>query len=336
MGISIPNPLNVVKDSVNYVENAGKAVVNTAVAGVEKTVDAVETTAKVAEITVNLSKEAAVGTLKFEASLTKFALNRTWDKTKDFASDARNVAEQGLDIVKTGWDKATHPGFANPPASQGLEFSETKSASEIAYKRNNAKIGDVFEFPGGKRWKVADIKDDAKTGFRAVALKSVDENDKRVIVAFAGSDEGRDWDDNLLQGAGITPKQYKQSLDFANKWKASDGNNVILTGHSLGGGLASYASIKTNLHATAVNSAPLALNHIGLNPFDAHRITQYYVPGEMLSVVNVGNQTDIRPGFGIPVQGQDSIYDLRSVISNHSLDHVAPDIKEPEYKGNFS
>ncbi len=99
----------------------------------------------------------------------------------------------------------------------------------------------------------------------------------------------------------------------------------------MGGGLASYASIKTDLHATAINSAPLALDHLGLNPFDALRITQYYVPGEALSVVNKLNPLDIRPGFGIEVQGKDSILDPRSIGSNHSLGNVAPDISKPTY-----
>ena len=111
---------------------------------------------------------------------------------------------------------------------------------------------------------------------------------------------------------------------------------MILTGHSLGGGLAPYASIKTDLHATAVNSAPLALNHLGLNPLDALRITQYYVPGEALSILNEANPLDIRPGFGIEVQGRNSILDPRSIASNHSLDNVAPGIPAPKYIGNFN
>lgn len=338
MGLSIPNPINTVKHTVDRIGDAGKAVVHKTVnagkAFAGKTVGAAKTTVKVVEATAGVTKDVAIGTLKFEASLTKFALNKAWDKTQAVASAAGNVAHRGVELAGRGLDKVSHPGFAHPPASQGLEFSETKSASELAYKRSNSKIGDVFEFPGGKQWRVADVQNDPKTGFRAVALKPVDASDKRTIVAFAGSDEGRDWDDNLLQGAGITPKQYKQAVDFTNKWKASDGNNVILTGHSLGGGLASYASIKTDLRATAVNSAPLALNHIGFNPLDARRITQYYVPGEVLTTENIANNTDIRPGWGIPVQGKDSIFDPRSVVSNHSLDHVAPDIPEPKYIGH--
>jgi Protein of unknown function (DUF2974) len=322
MGLSFPNPIDAAKNVVNHFEDAGKAVVNTTVKVTEA---AVNTTSAV----VNATEHAAVKSFQFEASMTRFALEKTLDGAKTVATTSANLAARGLDSL-------THPGNPNPPAAQGLKFSETKSASDIAYKSSNSKVNDVYQFPDGKQWKVVDVKNDPNTGFRAVALKSLDPNDKRVIVAFSGSDEGKDWGDNIKQGLGLSTKQYGEAVDFANKWKASDGNNVILTGHSLGGGLASYASLKTDLRATAVNSAPLALNHLGLNPFKALHVTQYYVPGEALSVENKANPLDIRPGFGVAVQGRNSILDPRSIGSNHSLDNVAPDIPAPKYIGNFN
>jgi hypothetical protein len=322
MGLSFPNPIDAVKSAANYVQDTGEAVVSTAI--------------DVTETVVDVTENAAVNTFRFQASVTRFALEKTWDGAKTVATTTADLAGKGVDLAARGLDAATHPGDPNPPAAQGLEFSETKSACDLAYKGSNSKVNDVYEFPDGEQWKVVEVKDDPQTGFRAVALKPVDANDERVIVAFSGSDEGGDWDDNLRQGAGIPTAQYGQAVDFAEKWKASDGDNVILTGHSLGGGLASYASIKTDLPATAVNGAPLALNNLGFNPFDALRITQYYVPGEALSVVNEANPLDIRPGLNIAVQGRDSILDPRSVGSNHSLDNVAPDIAAPKYVGNFS
>ncbi len=322
MGFSIPNPINAVKDAVSHVKDAGETVLKT-------TVKATETAINVTEAVATTTGNAAVSALRFEASMTRFALNKTFD-------GAKTIAEKGINLAERAIDSVTHPGNPNPPGAQGLKFSETKSASDIAYKGSNSKVGDVYQFPDGKQWKVVDVQNDPETGFRAVALKPLDPNDKRVIVAFSGSDEGKDWGDNIKQGVGLSTAQYKEAVDFANKWKASDGNNVILTGHSLGGGLASYASIKTDLRATAVNSAPLALNHLGLNPLDALRITQYYVPGEALSVLNEANPLDIRPGFGIEVQGRHSILDPRSIGSNHSLDNVAPDIPAPKYIGNFN
>lgn len=264
---------------------------------------------------VQATEQIAVKSFRFEGDMARIGLEKTF-----------SAAQKADSIVDKGLDRLTHPGDPNPPAAQGLKFSETKGASDLAY---SAKKGETYKFPGGEKWTVADVKDDQKTGFRAIALKSNDPNDKRVIVAYAGTRDGKDWKANIGQGLGLPTKQYNEAVQFAGKWKASAGDNVILTGHSLGGGLASYASIKTGLHATAVNSAPLALDHLGLNPFKAFHITQYYVPGEALSVLNKANNLDIRPGFQVAVQGKNSILDPRSVISNHSLDSVAPAIAEP-------
>jgi hypothetical protein len=291
---------------------AGRDVVSTAVNGAETVGSTIITGARVTE-------NIAASTLRFQADVTRVGLERAWN-------GAQAVGSTAVRFTAAGFDRVTHPGNPNPPAAQGLLFSETKSAAGLAY---NANLGEVYRFPDGKQWEVVDVQDDARTGFRAVALKSTDPNDQRVIVAFAGTRDGRDWRANIGQGLGLPTRQYRQAVDFAEKWEAANGGNVILTGHSLGGGLASYASIKTGLRATAVNSAPLALDHLGLNPLAATRITQYYVPGEALSVLNRNNPLDIRPGSGIAVQGRYSILDPRSVGRNHALDAVAPDIPAP-------
>lgn len=268
---------------------------------------------------LEVGRDAALGTMRFQANVTRFGLERTWDA----AQGAGNVARRGASSL-------THPGDPNPPAAQGLSFAETKGASQLAY---NANVGETYRFPDGRTWNVVDVKDDPRSGFRAIALKPTDPADNRTIVAFAGTQNGVDWRNNIQQGLGLPSRQYRQAVDFANKWRAIDGSNVRLTGHSLGGGLASYASIKTNLPATAVNAAPLALNRFSLNPFenrrDAGRITQYYVPGEALTAYDNAAIGNIRPGNEIAVRGRGSILDPRSALNNHYLDNVAPDIPMP-------
>jgi len=259
--------------------------------------------------------EAAAGGMQFQADITRWTLEQAW-----------NGGNATVDFIGNGFGDITHPGDPTPPAAQGLAFAESKGASDLAY---DAELGETYEFANGTQWTVIDVEDDAQTGFRAIALESTDPADDRVIVAFAGSDDGADWVNNIEQGLGLSADQYEQADAFAAKWKEAEGNNVRLTGHSLGGGLASYAAIENNLHATGINSAPLAANHVGLNPFDWARITQYYVPGEALSILNEANPLDFRPGLNIAVEGEGSILDPRSIGSNHGLANVAPDIALP-------
>lgn len=320
MGFSIPNPISAIKDTAEFVVDTGA--------------DAFETTVDFTETAVDVTTTAAVETFQFQASVTRLALEKSYDGARTVATTTVNVADRGIDILQDGFDRVTHPGDPTPPDAQGLTFAETKSASELAYKRNDLEAGHVYEFPDGTQWQVAEVSNNPRTGFRAVALQQLDESgylpaNPRTVLAFSGSDEGVDWLNNAGQGVGAPTPQYNEAVAFANKWKELEGNDVILTGHSLGGGLASYAAIKTDLHATAVNSAPLALNHLGFNPLDALRITQYYVPGEALSVLNAANPLDIRPGVNIAVQGEHSILDPRSIGNNHSLSSVVPDIPKP-------
>lgn len=224
-----------------------------------------------------------------------------------------------------------HPGTALPPAAQGLEFSQTKGAAKLAY---DAQKGQVYNFDGGKggQWQVADVNNNANTGFRAIALKATDPNDKRTIVAFAGTDptSGKDWGADVQQGLGFSTSQYNEAVDYARKWQASDGNNVILTGHSLGGGLASYAAGQTGLRATGVNSAQLTPNHIGPEQTEKN-ITHYYVPGEIMTRVDRAfGPGDRRPGNEIAVEGKGSYFEPVAIGTNHTMDNVAPEVGGPE------
>jgi hypothetical protein len=71
--------------------------------------------------------------------------------------------------------------------------------------------------------------------------------------------------------------------------KQQYGSGVIITGHSLGGGLASAASLVTGLHAvtfnaSGVNERTVARYGVDLSGADS-LIRSYYVRGEVLSTV---------------------------------------------------
>lgn len=262
-------------------------------------------------------------------------------------------------LLESGDDKS--PGsisrFTDPyPPGAELTFAESKGASDIAY---NGQEGEVYQFPDGTYYRVEDVTVE-DSGLRGVTLRQVvpDEEggymdnpaDDRVIVAFAGTNGIDDVNDDILQGVGLTPEQFDQALEYTRSVQAeaeANGESVSLTGHSLGGALATYCSIETGLPATAINSAPLSDNKIpdGVN-FD-DQITQYYTEGEILTDLDNVNPFDERPGRGVEVEGaideseldfnwfEELIGVARQVhlavsITNHTLGNTAPEVDLPD------
>jgi len=96
-----------------------------------------------------------------------------------------------------------------------------------------------------------------KDGFSASLFASTDGT---FYLAFRGT-EPTSWDDwwaDLVQGGGFTTSQYEQALDLARNVKAeieNRGGRLIVTGHSLGGGLALAAAYDQGLDAIIFNPA---------------------------------------------------------------------------------
>ncbi len=130
---------------------------------------------------------------------------------------------------------------------------------------------------------------DAKSGFDASLYR-----DARgaVVVAYAGSDEGKDWLHNFRQGLGFQDVQYDQAITLAREAKLAFGDNVILTGQSLGGGLAAAASMVNEVPAITFNAAGVHDKTIERYGFDANvlkreaeqgLIRTYHVRNEILT-----------------------------------------------------
>lgn len=96
--------------------------------------------------------------------------------------------------------------------------------------------------------------EDPSTGFRAAIYQ--DANGDHVL-AFAGSNDIKDWLNNAEQGLGLPATEYNQAVALATEAKAAFGNSLAITGHSLGGGLASIASLATDSAAVTFNASGL-------------------------------------------------------------------------------
>ena len=108
---------------------------------------------------------------------------------------------------------------------------------------------------------------DPKTGTSGTAFRNKDTGE--VILAYTGTnlsfrpevfkDIGTDFYEVLTAGGD----HYKPAYEFYERVRAKYGNNIILTGHSLGGNIAQRVALEYNVPKTVVyNSAPLYLNEI--------------------------------------------------------------------------
>lgn len=131
--------------------------------------------------------------------------------------------------------------------------------------------------------------DDAKSGFKA---RLYGDAEGRVVLAYSGTDEGKDWLTNFGQGLGFETAQYNQAMALARQAKVAFGDDVVITGHSLGGGLAGAAAVATDTPAVTFNAAGVhdkTMSRIGLDPDAAAReaesglIRRYAVKNEILT-----------------------------------------------------
>ncbi len=135
-----------------------------------------------------------------------------------------------------------------------------------------------------------------RSAFRARVYVTGTGTNAQYVVAFRGSATASDWRSNFQQGVGLTPDNYRKALVIGSKLALFGNANITITGHSLGGGLASAAAIASGSNATTFNSAGLsdatirqARNiHAAYGVETMDKVTAYYVRGEILSSIQDG------------------------------------------------
>ncbi|MFT8947585.1 MAG: PAAR domain-containing protein [Acetobacter aceti] len=117
------------------------------------------------------------------------------------------------------------------------------------------------------------------TEFRAAVF--INEKTGAPLVAYKGTSGKQDWGANLNQGIGRETFYYDQAQFIARRVQQSPvGTGAQLTGHSLGGGMASAASRASGLPATTIN--PAGLNARTVPHPVSSEVDMIYVRGEVL------------------------------------------------------
>lgn len=136
------------------------------------------------------------------------------------------------------------------------------------------------------------------TGFQAAIYS---DGNGRYVLAFAGTDPKSvpDWLANGGQGLGFETAQYRDAMALAQSAADSGafGDNLVITGHSLGGGLASAASLATGNTAVTFNAAGLSdetIRSLGFTPNGAREVAadgqvrRYNVENDVLTGAQQG------------------------------------------------
>ena len=233
-------------------------------------------------------------------------------------------------------------------------MSELLDYAQLAgrvYKRS-----DENRIPVPNGWREIEWNaDDSITGFSAGAYRKGDD----IIIAFTGTNESM-WKDfvvaNIPAGFGQGSLQIKQAIAFVmNVINNNPGTHITLTGHSLGGGLASLIAVFFDLKATIFDPAPfefsarnpLVLAELGasylvsgarhsafskyLKTAGLHfaerekNVTSYVISGEVLESIRFkfdtisGSETKISLGNPSILEGHHLTNLLRGKVTLHSM-----------------
>lgn len=193
------------------------------------------------------------------------------------------------------------------------EIKDRQSLSDWAYKTSGAPEG----------WERVE-NHSGTDGFFAVAFRK--NGTDTVVLAYRGtnSDSIKDWRDDSMNAADLPTNQARQAIELAQELARDPrfkGSDFEYTGHSLGGSLASIASIATGHPAKTFNAASIgAGNYLLATRAGGHgrsekQIVNYHTAPDVLTSLQDG--VGIRPAAGAQVTVDST---TGNPVSAHGLD----------------
>jgi hypothetical protein len=171
-------------------------------------------------------------------------------------------------------------------------------------------------------------------------------SDFKDTVAFKGSASLEDFKNNAQQGLNMHSDYYEKAVDIGRRIEQK-GADVTITGHSLGGGMASAASVASGRVATTFNPAGLHSDTVTRYGGTVHAsdIQRYQVEGEVLdgaqsqgllstlAMAAVGGVPGIVSKLVVAAVMPDAVGSLRKLpgsgnpVSRHSMSDVIEGIE---------
>ena len=223
--------------------------------------------------------------------------------------DDRDTANYGflfaVGIPTAGAANATTTQGQPTSAPAGIQSVDAKFAREtLDYALLSQAIYDLgtekYKAPNG--WEAAGLPGlvclvdpkraaftDVESGFKVSTFVK----GKKLVVVFQGTNpnEAVDWTTDFFTLKGVKTAQYQEALLYVGKIIEQAGNNydIVMTGHSLGGGLATYAALYYDKPAVVFNAAPIGSEMLNDIPNLIERKSR---------VTNIDMKGDVVSGFG--------------------------------------
>lgn len=111
----------------------------------------------------------------------------------------------------------------------------------------------------------------------------------QYVYVNRGSNDAADWFSNGAQALGAGSPQYIKAIANARAIAQATGGNVVFTGTSLGGGLATAQAYETGMHALVFNPSGVSVNTLsteGLNRYfnSPDLVTVNIISGDWLNL----------------------------------------------------
>lgn len=146
----------------------------------------------------------------------------------EFVNEYNSVGKMLNEYDDNALKKLENAGTIGNSYTQGSEWAAVIRAIKADSKLMNLKISDIHMSTKGKTV--------------AICFESP-ENSQKAIVAFRGTIDGEEWEDNV-KGFNVTDTQcQKEALNYVESLKYSD---ITVVGHSKGGNKAQYVAITSD------------------------------------------------------------------------------------------
>ena len=181
------------------------------------------------------------------------------------------------------------PDFCTPLTSAQVRKNDALTDEAVrlapyAIMSNNAYPRGENSIPLPEGWKeVTELRKELPTVGLGLAVFEKYESSKlvEIVVAFRGTDEKKDWIQNLVPFFRIQIPPASDEFERILKLYEGQPIRVVATGHSLGGGLAFHMSfVYPNVDAIAFNSSPVTKATLKLQ--EGNSRTSAWESGEVL------------------------------------------------------